>query len=122
MMVRLPITAKDAAQKVAVATVGVLVAVIGADFVDPILAGIAGVVVSTAIGLAWRNPVDALQAGVISAQATRIEGLQDEIIGQREQIGELEYRTGWTNSPAGIAAADAVRRKRERYGPTHGSR
>jgi hypothetical protein len=56
---------------------------------------------------------------VIAAQTARIEELQDEIIGQREEIGELEHRTG---SPAGIAAQDAIRRRTERYRKTHGDR
>jgi hypothetical protein len=54
----------------------------------------------------------------LAAQVARLEAknaeLEDTLIGQREQIGELEYRTGWTNSPAGDRQRrlrDATRRR-----------
>lgn len=62
-------------------------------------------------------------------QADLIATLQDEIIGHREQIGELEYRLEEATKPETgsamyrrLAQEDATRRSRDRAGKSHGSR
>jgi hypothetical protein len=47
----------------------------------------------------WPSPREKELAAKVAQLEAKNAELEDTLIGQREQIGELEYRTGWTNSP-----------------------
>lgn len=53
---------------------------------------VAGGSIVRAVENHWPSRRERAQAALIAEQAAHIVELQDELFGQREQIGELEYR------------------------------